>query len=231
MSVILAFETSGSVCSVCLDCDGNRFEVTHHVDRRHNELLLGMVDEVCVQAGVDRRQLTALAFGCGPGSFTGVRIAAASVQAISFALRIPVVPVPSSAVLVHAALRFGLVEHGWQDVDQGLPLSLVTSIRSRAELYYMACYSLTPSSVEVSRCDELYDSMASLPSEFSTQRVLFGAPPLWWEGVDWNPVTPTAVDVLESALVPLKLGEGVVAERALPLYVNGDTPWRRKSEN
>jgi tRNA threonylcarbamoyladenosine biosynthesis protein TsaB len=229
MSVILALETSGSVCSVCLDCDGTRFELTHHVERRHNELLLGMIDEVCEQAGVGRRQLSALAFGCGPGSFTGVRIAAACVQAISFTLKIPVVPVPSSTVLVNAAVRLGLVQHSSETRD--LRVSLVTSIRSRAELYYMAGYLLKDSGVEVVIPDELYDSIASLPSELSAQSALFGAPPQWWQGAQWNQVTPTATDVVESALEMLARGESVPSALALPVYVSGDTPWRRQGEN
>lgn len=231
MSVILALETSGSVCSVCLDCDGNRFEVTHHVDRRHNELLLGMIGEVCMQADVDRQQLSALAFGCGPGSFTGVRIAAACVQAISLTLKIPVVPVPSSAVVVNAAIRLGLTQRASGTAGQELPELLVTSIRSRAELYYMAGYSLNDSGVAEVIPDELYDSMAALPSGLSAQAALFGAPPLWWQGADWVPVTATAADVLESALVMLERGESVPAALALPLYVTGDSPWRRQREN
>jgi tRNA threonylcarbamoyladenosine biosynthesis protein TsaB len=223
MSGILALETSGSVCSVCLDCDGNRFEVTHHVDRRHNELLLGMIDEVCSQAGLNRLHLRALAFGCGPGSFTGVRIAAASAQAISLALKIPVVPVRSSRVLINAAVRLGHTQES--------PTLLVTSIRSRAELYYLAEFSLTDSDAELVRGDELYDSIASLPFDPASPSVLLGAQPQWWEGGRWVPLSATAVDVLESAQILLEQGEGVSSAQALPLYVNGDTPWRRKSEN
>ena len=76
MNSLLAIETSGAYCSVCLRHDGNRFSATEHVEKKHNEKLLPMLNSVCRRAGIDQGRLIdsleAVAFGCGPGSFTGV---------------------------------------------------------------------------------------------------------------------------------------------------------------
>ena len=86
---LLAIETSGAACSVALSLDGNRFSESEHVVKRHNEVLLPMLTALRERVSLDAAELAQLidgvAFGCGPGSFTGVRIAAAAAQAIALA--------------------------------------------------------------------------------------------------------------------------------------------------
>lgn len=222
MSRILAIETSGPLCSVGLDRDGTRFEVTHHVDRRHNELLLAMIEQVLDEAGEQRTALSGLAFGCGPGSFTGVRIAAACVQALSLAHQLPVLPVPSADALAKAALNSGRV-------DTSEPL--LTSIRSRAGHYYLAAFSSEAAGLKSLEPVRLYDAADQLSELMlgSVQKV--GAPPDWWADQTWLDVHATARDVLDIAVPALQQNQGVVSAAALPLYVSGDTPWKRVSES
>jgi tRNA threonylcarbamoyladenosine biosynthesis protein TsaB len=235
MLTILAIETSGALCSVALERDGTRFELTQHVERRHNELLLVMVDDVCRQAGVSRQDITALAFGCGPGSFTGVRIAAAAVQAMSLVLDVPVLPVPSSWALAYAARRLNLC-----DVDDALEsFRLVTSIRSRSDLYYVAVFRVESGELALEHGDVLYGSTSKTASKsinpsissghFAGDVRLVGARPDWWDGNDCALIESNALDVLTFAQIELALGKGVKAAHALPLYVTGDTPWRPRN--
>lgn len=221
MSAVLALETSGSLCSVCLDADGNRFEITHHVDRRHNELLLGMIEEVLQQAHVDRSSLSGLAFGCGPGSFTGVRIAAACVQALALAFSLPVVPVASSDALAHAAVHSGNVV---EDCE------LVTSIRSRRNHYYLSSYRHESGTLVCTQPAQLHDSAESMADQFKESVYFVGAQPEWWTEAAWLEVSATAADVLDIALSALEQQQGVVSAQALPLYVVGDTPWQKRSK-
>jgi len=104
---LLAIDTSTIACSAAL-FDGNdlheRFEIA---PRGHAELLLPMLDTLLAEAGWTREQLEVIAFGRGPGAFTGLRIAAGVAQGIAFGLDIPVVPVSTLAALAHGAVRDG----------------------------------------------------------------------------------------------------------------------------
>jgi len=101
---LLAFETATEACSVAVLVDGQvreRFEVA---PRRHAELALPWADALLAEAGVNRAQLDAVAVGCGPGAFTGVRLAISLAQGIALALDRPVIPISTLAVLAAGAL-------------------------------------------------------------------------------------------------------------------------------
>jgi len=96
---LLAVETSTEACSAALYIDGivnERFELT---PKEHTRLILPMIDSLMSDAGLKPQQLDALAFGCGPGSFTGVRIATGVIQGIAFGADLPVVPVSTLAAI------------------------------------------------------------------------------------------------------------------------------------
>lgn len=95
----LSLDTSTEACSAALLVDGKVTERYEVAPRRHGELILGMVDGLLREAGVTLKDMDALAFGRGPGAFTGVRIAAGVVQGLAFGVNKPVVPVSSLAAL------------------------------------------------------------------------------------------------------------------------------------
>lgn len=96
---ILALETSSSLCGVALltqsDQELRVHALEHDATAEHAERLLPMVDQLLARQGMGRGQLTAVAFGQGPGGFTGLRVACGVAQGMAFALDIPVIPVPS----------------------------------------------------------------------------------------------------------------------------------------
>jgi tRNA threonylcarbamoyladenosine biosynthesis protein TsaB len=88
---ILALETSGEYCSVALWNDGEIHVRDALAGQRHSELLLGMVDNVLRSRGLKVSELDGIAFGQGPGSFTGLRIACGIAQGLAFSAELPVV--------------------------------------------------------------------------------------------------------------------------------------------
>ncbi len=96
---LLAVETATEACSAALMIDGKITEQFSITANGHSKLILPMVDSLLADAGLQPANLDGLAFGCGPGSFTGVRIATGIVQGIAFALDLPVVPVSNLAAV------------------------------------------------------------------------------------------------------------------------------------
>jgi len=102
---LLAIETSTDACSVAL-ASGTDVRVDHRIaPREHARLVLPMIDTLLAEAGLARADLDGVAFGRGPGSFTGVRIAAAVTQGIALGLDIGVVGVSTLATMAQGCFR------------------------------------------------------------------------------------------------------------------------------
>ena len=101
---ILAIDTATEACSATLHIDGlvtTKYEIA---PRRHAELILTMVDELLSASRLSLVQLDALAFGRGPGAFTGVRIATGVIQGLAMSADCPVVPVSTLAALAQGTI-------------------------------------------------------------------------------------------------------------------------------
>lgn len=99
---ILALDTSSEYCSVALWRNGEVDARDTHAGQRHSELLLRMVDELLSRHGLRVGQLDGIAFGEGPGSFTGLRIACGVTQGLALATGIPVVGVGTLLAMAEA---------------------------------------------------------------------------------------------------------------------------------
>lgn len=119
---ILALETSAEFCSVALRAQGNTRSCESQAVQKHSELILPMIHELLAAAGLGIRDMDAIAFGAGPGSFTGLRIASGVVQGLAFSTGCKVVPVGSlealaeftgaQRVLVCTDARMGQIYYG-----------------------------------------------------------------------------------------------------------------------
>lgn len=125
---VLAIDTTEQACSAALLVDGQVAERLQVAPRQHSRLILPMIEELLSEAELSLHQLDALAFARGPGSFTGVRIAAAVTQGLAVAADLPVVPVSSLLALAQGILR----GHGAQRV-------LAMFDARMQELYWVPC--------------------------------------------------------------------------------------------
>ena len=100
---ILAIDTATEACSAALYFDGEINQQYRVAPREHSHIILPMIDQLLAEAGIGVSDLDALAFGRGPGSFMGVRIAAGVTQGIAFARDLPVVPISTLAAIAQTA--------------------------------------------------------------------------------------------------------------------------------
>src|SRR3989338_7755941 len=100
---ILALETSTEYCSVALWLDGVVTERCELVGQKHSELLIAMLDDLLQATGYKLQDMDGIAFGMGPGSFTGVRIACGAAQGLAFGAGLPVAGICTLQALAEAS--------------------------------------------------------------------------------------------------------------------------------
>ncbi|HDP89812.1 MAG TPA: tRNA (adenosine(37)-N6)-threonylcarbamoyltransferase complex dimerization subunit type 1 TsaB, partial [Thioalkalivibrio sp.] len=125
---ILAIDTATDACSAALFLDGevtSRFELA---PRRHTELILPMVGSLLEEAGLAVTDLDAVAFGRGPGAFTGLRIAAGVAQGLALGADLPVIPVSTLATMAQ------------QVMDEAGAEAVAAALDARMGEVYWGCY-------------------------------------------------------------------------------------------
>ena len=213
---LLALDTTEGSCSVALLWDYEISEKFQYAPRQHSALLLPMLDELLAEADARLTDMDALAFACGPGSFTGVRIAAAVIQALATATDLPVVPVSSLLALAQGAARI----HQAQQVLAGFDARM-------QEVYWAVCQQDAEGLMQ-----QIGDAQVCAPQEASvpTAGNWFGAGSAWQAYAEVLPLRTAGVlsasdpDAMVHAqdvvrLAVRDLASAVSAEQALPVYL------------
>lgn len=154
--VLLAFDTSASVGSVAVARGSEILASRLLLERgRHAAELIPAVAQVLAQAGMDRRHVEGIVVGRGPGSFTGVRIAAATARGLAAGLQVPIwgwsslaAAAASQRIRLPPSLTF---EPGVDPADlpqeaDGWPRYVLLDARDRR--VYAACYRILPQAME-----------------------------------------------------------------------------------
>lgn len=211
---ILALDTSTEWCSVAVGSAGSWIERSEHVGQRHSERLLPMVAAALAAAQWSTSDLDGIAFGCGPGSFTGIRIGCGVAQGLALALDRPLLGVPTLEAVAVA--------------DGGD--AVLCCIDARMREVYVAAYRKAEG--------RLYEALApavlapaevALPNGSGSPQGWTGAGPGFaaYPGLASRlgllrvneAALPTATAIATLALPRLIAGEGVPPALALPLYV------------
>jgi tRNA threonylcarbamoyladenosine biosynthesis protein TsaB len=222
MTRLLAIDTATEACSAALWLQGEvlcRYQVA---PRGHTDLILPMVSELLADAGITLGQLDGLAFGRGPGSFTGVRITLGIAQGLAFGADLPLLGVSNLQALAQGAHRQSGCERALAAIDARMGEVYVGGFRLHqgvmvveeeeqvlAPADYLAC---TPSSWE-----------QGAGSGFVTYPELAARVGQRCEAVPF----PEARDMLPRALQALQAGEGVAAADARPVYLRDKVTWQK----
>ena len=114
---LLALDTSTEACSVALLYNGEKTYLNELAQRTHAKRILPMIDEILTDSGLKLNQLDALAFGRGPGSFTGVRVGAAIAQGLALGADLPVIPISNLTAMAQAAFELYQAENVAAAID------------------------------------------------------------------------------------------------------------------
>jgi tRNA threonylcarbamoyladenosine biosynthesis protein TsaB len=244
---ILAIDTATESCSAALLIDGGVSARERLLERGHAEHILNLVDELLAEAGVRLRSLSAIAFGRGPGAFTGVRLAASIAQGLAFGAGVAVVPVSDLRALAQRALEM--------DADVARVLG---STDARMGEVYWACFERGAGDLAAPIGDEHVGSPASvmLPAAWSGQAQGcaaaagpgeegvgvcglgsgFAAYPqlravLGRAGRLLEPLFPRATEMLPLAASEVTAGRALPAEQALPVYLRDEVARVRRASH
>ncbi len=223
---LLAIDTSTDACSVALWFDGETLSRSQVSPRQHADIILPMLDSLLGEGGVSLTQLDVIAMSCGPGAFTGLRIAAGVTQALAYAEDIPVVKVSTLTTMAQQAWR----KFGHKKVLAGLDARL-------QEVYWSAC-SLNNEGYMEPETEECVCLPEAIPqpggndwfgvgSAWSSYKTIL-ASHLRAQCVQWDAECyPDAVDVAALGAYQFDLGQAVTACQVLPVYLRNNVVDRR----
>jgi tRNA threonylcarbamoyladenosine biosynthesis protein TsaB len=209
---LLAVETSTELCSVALLRGGELFVEEALAENRHSDLLVPMIRRLLERSRLAARQMDAFAFGQGPGSFTGLRIACGMVQGLAFASGRPVVPVPTLLALA----------------EQSNEGRAIVALDARMGEAYLAAYARNGDDWDEVIAPRLVDAqgLPALPGRlWAATGSGFDRHPWLREAyrdsieMRFEGDLPRAAAVARIATRRFGRGGGVPAERAAPLYL------------
>ncbi|WAJ69090.1 tRNA (adenosine(37)-N6)-threonylcarbamoyltransferase complex dimerization subunit type 1 TsaB [Catenovulum adriaticum] len=223
---ILALDTSTEACSAAILTQDSHFVEYAVCPREHNKRILSMAEAVLTQANLSLSDIDVIAYGKGPGSFTGVRIATGIVQGMAYGADKPVVGISSLAAMAHALYRIHGIEY------------TISAIDARMNEIYLGVYQTheigQSSLIEAEQVCAPEMALAQLDNERK------------WHGVGtgWQtyklvlteqiaaPISqdiefPNALDIAYLALTEYQQGKISEASAACPSYVRDQVTWKK----
>lgn len=218
--IILALDTATDACSVALCTHNQTFNKFVVEPQAHSKLLLGMIDELLQQADLSLKNVDAFAFGRGPGSFTGVRIAASVVQGLALGVNKPVIAVSSLQALAQQA------------ANKHETLNILPMLDARMHEIYWGFYKVNKLRLVETKSADSLQKPESLIVDASLVYLAVGTGATTYANIlsEHNPKLqfdhtiqfPRAEEILQLALEQFKRGETIPPNEAIPTYVRNN---------
>lgn len=224
---ILAIDTATEACSAALWDNGNLFAHFEECPREHTQRILPLVKQMLDQGNTTLTELDALAFGRGPGSFTGVRIGIGIAQGLALGANLPMIGVSTLATMAQGAWR------------QTGATRVLAAIDARMGEVYWAEYTRDEQGVwhgeeseKVLKPQAVGERLKQLSGEWATVGTGWKAWPDMANDsgltlVEGNTLLPAAEDMLPIACQLLAAGQTVTVEHAEPVYLRNEVAWKK----
>lgn len=226
---LLALDTSTEACSVALWHKGEKTHLDELAQRTHTKRILPMIDELLVNSGINLKQVDALAFGRGPGSFTGVRVGAGIAQGLAFGADLPVIAVSNLTAMAQAAFELHQVENVVAAIDARMNevyFSQVKREKVRSELGEFFQWNPV---IEEQVCQP--EKVLEQFSDLTAYRVGTGwaaYPQFKNSGLEVSDIIlPSAQYMLELALTDYAQNKVISALEIEPVYLRNEVTWKK----
>jgi tRNA threonylcarbamoyladenosine biosynthesis protein TsaB len=232
---ILAMDCSTEACSVALlnaSSSGTVTEVVEQVEqaaRQHTQRLLPMVAQLLADTETTLQQLDAIAFGRGPGSFTGLRICLGAVQGLAFGADLPVVPVSSLAAQAQSLLN--------QNIPLAADTHILSTLDARMNEVYWAVYKNQAGRVELLGTEHLSAPEQLLVDDVNARSLIaVGSGVAYQDRIpeanqfsQWQgDLFPSAAAIAELAVQEWLAGNSCAAAQAMPTYLRDEVAWQKQ---
>jgi tRNA threonylcarbamoyladenosine biosynthesis protein TsaB len=213
---LLALDTSSTACSIGLSIDG-KISLRHEIaPMQQAKIILPLLNDLLKSENITLNQLDAIAFGCGPGSFTGVRIAVSAAQGLAYATGKPLISISSLAATAQAAYQ----NLGWTQ--------LLVAIDARMNEVYWAAYEVENNHLvkligkeQITRPENIVLPEASWCGIGSAWDIYHSTIPTQPRLIDIT-CLPNASAILSLAEAKFRLGETISPIDAIPVYLRDD---------
>jgi tRNA threonylcarbamoyladenosine biosynthesis protein TsaB len=247
MPIILAIDTSTDACSVALMIDDNRVvESSIIAPREHTQRILPMVADLLKEQDVKLKDVDAIGFGCGPGSFTGLRICISVAQGLGYGADIPLIPISNLHAMAQGILRLSL--------DKGVCIQtfdsnavIIPIFDARMSEVYWSAYRVITESNSLCLKAVIAEEVCS-PADCQKAITDISSSCIYPAGSGWDyeplnsinvaqkditlvdrPIYSSAIDIAQLAWIDYLAGKIINPITAEPTYLRNEISWKKRT--
>ncbi|HEJ9056339.1 tRNA (adenosine(37)-N6)-threonylcarbamoyltransferase complex dimerization subunit type 1 TsaB [Serratia fonticola] len=224
---ILAIDTATEACSVAIWNQGEVHALFELCPREHTQRILPLVQQVLAESGSSLSQLDALAFGRGPGSFTGVRIGIGIAQGLALGAELPMLGISTLQTMAQGAWRITGAQRVLAAIDARMGEVYWGQFERQLDGQWLESAGeavLSPQQA-LERAQHLQGDWAHVGTGWQTYPDLVAGSSL--NVTDGKMLLPQAEDMLPLALQAWQQGLAVNVENAEPTYLRNEVTWKK----